>query len=120
MFSESTKWILYLTMMSFGVTAQLTYILAQLHVKSRAPDLWERFFPDRSIGFAHDLKFPKFAKWYAADNGEKNERRLPWFWPLWRYSRAAGSIALVLSGLFMLDVGLSMYNTGMVGGWKFR
>ena len=120
MFNDSARWILFMAMMVITLSSMLAFVSSQYYVKSRTPDLWENFFPGRSIGFAHDLKFPKFAKWLSTDIDEENTRRLPLFWFFWWYYKVASGVGGVLIALNFLDFGVTVYQSGMIGGWKFR
>jgi hypothetical protein len=57
MLSEDVKLGVFLAMMFFGLSSLAAFIAAQVYVKSKIPGLWQQFFPGRSVGFAHDLKF---------------------------------------------------------------
>jgi hypothetical protein len=120
MFSENVKFGLFLTMMLFGISSLATFILAQIYVKSVTPELWQQFFPGRSIGFAHDLKFHRFVDWFYSGKDTEAIVELSWFSLLWRCHWVANRLSLILSGLFAIDVFVAIYHSGMIGGWKFR
>lgn len=120
MLTEEVKWGMFLAMMFFGLSSLAAFIAAQVYVKSKTPGLWQQFFPGRSIGFAHDLKFHRFTDWFFSARGIDVRAQLALFPLLWRYHSVVSKLGLILSGLFVLDVFVVMYQSGMIGGWRFR
>ena len=120
MLTEDVKWAVFLVMMFFGLSSLAAFIAAQVYVKSKTPGLWQQFFPGRSIGFAHDLKFHKFADWLSSAKGKDVSGQLALFPLLWRYHYVVSKLGLTLSGLLFLDFVVVVYQLGMIGGWRFR
>ncbi len=119
MLGESLKWIAFLIMLFFGLTSLVAFISAQIYVKTKLPKSWEIFFPGRTVGFSHDLKFHKFVDWFFSLEGSKLKADMPFFVIMWRYYAFASKMALSFSGFLALDFFVDCYKTGMVGGWRF-
>lgn len=120
MFSDSTRIVIFAVMVVLGVSSLAAFLLAQYHVKLNAPDLWDRFFPGRSVGFARDLKFHRFSDWFSKNDSPNIRAQLPYFQFLWTYYFYVNRLAFIPFSLFIADFGFVVYQTGMIGGWRFR
>lgn len=120
MLNENVKWVMFLLMLILGISSLAAFIAAQVYVKSTSPELWQQFFPGRSVAFAHDLKFYIFADWIFSAKGRNAIGQLPWLPPLWRYYSVANKLAFVPCGILFFDFLVVVYQSGMIGGWRFR
>lgn len=120
MLDEEIRRPLFFLMFGLGMSSLVAYISSQIYVKVLASDLWEKFFPGRSVGFSYDLHFKKFVKWYKSSEGEAAKVRLPWFLWMWNYYWTANRIAIVVFAVFIFDFIGSVVEGGMIGGWQFR
>ena len=120
MLDENAKWIVFVVMLFMGVTSLIALLLAQLYVKLCTPDIWNNFFSGRSIGFSYDLKFSKFPIWLYSKNGAKAKSRLPRFGWFWYYYIIVNRTAFIPFAILVLDFFFVVYQTGMIGGWRFR
>lgn len=120
MLNEMQRWWFYLFLFFFGVSSMVAFIGTQIYVKRVAPDLWEKFFPGRLIGFSYDLNFPRLPRWLLSNEGERDLLRLPRFRFLWNVSLVMRFLGIMLFFVCLVDFGFGVYKVGMIGGWRFR
>lgn len=117
---RNTTVVVFLFLFFFGISSMVAFIGAQIYVKRVAPDLWERFFPGRMIGFSYDLNFPRLPRWLLSNEGKRDLLQLPWFRFLWNVYLVIRLLVAVLFFVYLVDFGFEVYKVGMIGGWRFR